>query len=505
MSVQDDPGGSSLQVSNFVTIPSTRSDMETEGSIIDTDCSENNKFPTKRRRTSSRKCKHCNKKRSTKNLSFSGNDCDCPSTSKNSLSMPPPSITHSTDSNVKQNSSRIFYQASDAAPYVVHVQRESQLNENTSIHPVTLGFFLKKHNFKNIVNGSLKKIGRNRVSLSFSKFEDANAFVENGLLKASHYKAFIPSFNITRMGVVRGVPIDWSEEEILKNLSVPIGSGNIIKVRRLNRKTIINEKREFVPIETVVLTFDGQVLPPRVFLFYNALPVNLYIYPTIQCFNCCRYGHIKGQCRSSPRCFKCGLGHTGDSCSADEESVTCCLCSGSHHATSKNCPEFSRQKNIKESMAKSCISYSEALKLHPPINKLYSSVLSSSPNLASPQLNIVNPNPPVRRPPASLSYKKTVLLNKKVSHKPYHEYDHQAHRNLIKDYNMNLPSSGPAYIENTSLSDISVKELILTLINALNKTNLCFQPSNAAINNVSNSHSIIPSGQKVSGDSVELS
>jgi hypothetical protein len=517
MSVPDDPGGSSLQVSHYVTV-SNKSDMETEGSVIDSDCSFNGKnSANKRRRTSTRKiCKHCNKKRRHQKSTTapSENDCEClneftESTIESQNNHPlvsPPTVSQKISSTESTSPSltRQLYQSSDAAPYVVHIQKEQSVpNENCSLHPVSFGHFLKKYSFKNIVNGSLKKIGRNRVTLSFTNFEDANAFVQSQQLKLNSYKAFIPSFNLIRMGLVRGVPTDWSEEEILKNMTVPIGCGNIIKVRRLKRKQLNNEKNEYIPIQTVVLTFDGQVLPKRVFLFYNSLPVDLYIFPTIQCFNCCRYGHIKSQCRSTPKCFRCGQGHAGDSCSVDEDLVVCCLCSGSHLATSNKCPEFNRQKSIKETMAKSCISYSEAFKLHPPVSKSYSDILSSFPQKPiSSHVNISNLN--TSNSTENKSYKKTVFLNKKVSSKPQFGYDQQAHSILIKDYNMNLPTTSRAYSAN-SVSEMSIKELILTLINTLNQSNFISLPPNVAHNNAEINNNILRNGSSHKSDPVELS
>jgi hypothetical protein len=519
MSVPDDPGGSGLQVSNYVTIPN-RSDMDTEGSVLDSDCSINTKnSASKRRRTSSRKiCKHCNKRRRNQksNTALSENDCQCinnfvetviQSPETNSILMGPPSVPHAISSESSLPSlSRQLYQSSDASPFVVHIQKEqTDPKENCSIHPVSFGHFLKKNSFRGIVNGSLKKIGRNRVTLSFTNFEDANSFVQSQQLKLNRYKAFVPTFNLIRMGIVRGVPADWCEDEVIKNMTVPIGCGNIIKVRRLKRKQIINEKTEFIPIETVVNTIDGQILPKRVFLCYNSLPVDLYIFPTIQCFNCCRYGHIKSQCRSTPKCFKCGQGHSGDSCSVDEELIVCFLCSGSHFATSRKCPEYSRQKSIKESMAKSCISYSEALKLHPPVSKSYSDILTSqlqkpiSSQIISNNFNSISSD-------NKTSYKKTVLLNKKVSSKPRFGYDQHAHAMLTKNYDMNLPTTSRAYSNNISLTEISIKELILTLINTLNQTNFISLPSNVASKDfeINNNNKNIHSGSTHNIDTVEL-
>lgn len=42
---------------------------------------------------------------------------------------------------------------------------------------------------------------------------------------------FIETFNITCMSVVIGVHADFSEEEVLSYLKVPVGCGPIIKVR----------------------------------------------------------------------------------------------------------------------------------------------------------------------------------------------------------------------------------------------------------------------------------
>lgn len=98
----------------------------------------------------------------------------------------------------------------------------------------------------------------------------------------------------------------------------------------------------------------------------TALAVDLYTYPTVQCFQCCRFGYTKLYCRSIPRCYKCGNNHTGDTCTVKEDVASCCLCSGFHFATSKACSEFSRQKQTKTYMAQNCVSYFEASKSHPP-------------------------------------------------------------------------------------------------------------------------------------------
>ncbi|XP_028156803.1 uncharacterized protein LOC114366544 isoform X2 [Ostrinia furnacalis] len=345
-----DPGGSlppdeiSLDASNvppaghFVTVTSNHgweSDNSTSGS---TAC------PRKRSRNKKSR-KHqakIERRLLAKNMTEESTDMDhqdVPQTQQKVIA-PATSISDLPPSNPTPIA-RNLYNESDSAPYVVHVQKiETSPNEGPSMHALSFGKFLKQNSFQCIVNGSVKQIGRNKISISFSNFNHANLFLTHNSLVTKNYKAFIPSFNVTRMGLVRSIPADWSPEEIIENITVPDDCGKIIKVRRLNYKVFVDGAPIWKPSQSIVLTFDGQVLPKRIFMCYNALPVELYIFPTIQCYNCCRFGHTKVQCRSKARCFKCSQGHAGDTCQTDEIKASCCLCSGFHYATSKSCPEF---------------------------------------------------------------------------------------------------------------------------------------------------------------------
>lgn len=111
------------------------------------------------------------------------------------------------------------------------------------------------------------------------------------------------------MGVVRDVPTDWSLEDLVAGIKTPRNCGEVFRTRRLNFK---NKKEDTVtcsPLSTVVMTFFGQILPEKVFCYNASLPVSVYILPTIQCRNCLRFGHIRSQCRSKPRCYRCAEPH----------------------------------------------------------------------------------------------------------------------------------------------------------------------------------------------------
>lgn len=504
MDPPQDPGGTAPDIGYVVTIQNNNMDCDNPNASVnessfDTDSSLSLGNSKRKRISAHRICKHCNKKRRKhgSNKKTRDSDCQCRSSVDDKvlveLTQPSSSSSDNKTSRLTRDQedevlsvpkhvpttvARLLYENTDAAPYVVHVQRKQESpNDNITLHPISFGHFLKKNNIHSIVNGSLKRIGRNRLCISFITYHEANLFLTNSKINKD-YKVFIPAFSVTRLGVVRGIPAEWSDEEIKENINVPIGTGAILKVRRIKKKITVEGKYEFKPTETVVLTFDGQVLPKRIFVCYTSLLVDLYIYPTIQCFNCCRYGHVKIQCRSKPRCYKCGQEHSGDSCSVTEDDLLCCLCKGFHLATSKSCLEYERQKAIKETMAKSCISYAEAFKLHPPISKIsYADALVSTPNV--PTNNFSSTQNSTSQSQTLTSYKKTVLLKPRSPPRLTKGYNKDSHNDIIKDYNMPPPANGCALQTPKNSSNNSVIEIIVALINLLSQPNI-ITPSIAA-------------------------
>lgn len=475
-----DPGGANLQVGMEIVVDSESS--------MDTDASVSGKNLLKRK--SHKRCRQCNKKR---RKNGSGNDytCDCSSDTVTELpseqsvplkinSTDPKSTDGDNNTTNKTNNVKIgrtLFSSSDSAPFTIHVQL-SQKSTSSSLHPVSFGRFLVRGNFRNVINGSVKRIGRTRISMAFSNVQDANNFLADPRLEAENLMAYIPTFVVTRMGLVRGIPAEWSDEEILQNISVPIGCGKIIKLRRMNHRVIVNGAVTWQPSETVVFTFDGQVLPKRIFSCYNALPVTLYIFPTIQCFNCCKYGHTKTYCRSKPTCFKCGQMHSADTCSVEEDCAICFWCGGFHYATNKSCLEYKRQQAIKTTMANNCISYAEAAKLHPPPEKpSYKDALLSQPPSLVPQdasSHSTQRSSPTSIGQQSSGYRKTVFLKprepRSTQKRNQKGYDQSAHNALVNSYAIPSPSNGCALQEDRS-DDQSVAEAIKALIRMLSDPN----------------------------------
>lgn len=65
-----------------------------------------------------------------------------------------------------------------------------------------------------------------------------------------------------------------------------------------------------------------------------------------QCYNCQRFGHASARCGYSPRCVKCGQGHTAKNCPRPtSEPATCALCGGPHTANFLRCPAAPKMKS----------------------------------------------------------------------------------------------------------------------------------------------------------------
>lgn len=375
------------------------------------------------------------------------------------------------------------YTSTDKGPFIVHASRtEPDPSAGLTIRPIKFGQFLVQNKVDNICPGGVKKVGRNKISIEFRSYVDANTFLDNPILSSHNYEVTIPTYNVTKMGIVRYVPVDLSMGEFATSLIVPVGCGEVLKARRLNRKTKDNDGNvTWVPTQTVVLTFHGQVLPSRVFSFHTSMAVEAYQYPTIQCLKCCRFGHIKAQCRSNPRCFKCAQSHPGESCEVNENTATCLHCSGQHFASSKNCPEQGRQRSIKLLMSQESISYEDASKQCPRANRSYAEVaqISSQP-LITQFSSSSNTKPSSYIPP--VSHRKTIFVPA-VSHKRAFlgkAYDHQAHQAIVGNIPSCLPNGCALSNENEVSQETSLVETLITLIINILSQNKTHLPPNVA-------------------------
>ncbi|KAG6438765.1 hypothetical protein O3G_MSEX000203 [Manduca sexta] len=130
---------------------------------------------------------------------------------------------------IKPNYKRLFLE-NGTCEYIVYV--ESTENEKVgNKNPITLTN-LFCDNVKGIIG--VHRINALKIGVSFKTAGAANSFLkmEDFLLK-NKLKAFIPSYLTEKMGVLRYVPKDMSNEEIYRNISC---DSEIISIKRMMRK-----------------------------------------------------------------------------------------------------------------------------------------------------------------------------------------------------------------------------------------------------------------------------
>lgn len=399
-------------------------------------------------------------------------------------SLPPSaSVQHSYILPGYESQSDLKYTDTDSGPFVVHVAKSENDLSTSSKNMQTFKIAQVIYNGKVSGIQEIKNLGRNKVAIYFKKYSDANAFLCHPLLTVNKLTAVIPRFQVTRMGVVRQIPLDWSLENFVSWIECRSDSTTVIKARRLNRKKRVDGQTIWEPTGTVVLTFLGQKLPSHIYCCSVSTPVDIYTLPTIQCLKCCRFGHVRDQCRSIPRCSRCAGPHEASFCKIGDDKVSCLFCSGLHAASDPNCPEQARQRSIKLLMSEENISYIEAARKYRPVRSSYSNVTNAPP----PQ-HLNYPNPILskhsvssaasssdihsKQASPSTSYRKTFFIERRPRPDLGKSFDHQAHSKITSSPAPSLPNgcalNAPT---NPSPNDNLAELLSMTLVSMFAKFN----------------------------------
>lgn len=259
-----------------------------------------------------------------------------------------------------------LYEGKDDGPYYVFIE-SLDLNEKgiSRMHPMSLGKLLKKL-FPNTEIRSMKKNGRNRIKIQVPTRDLANEIIQSKELKEAQFKAYVPKFILFRQGIIRDVDRSLTEEELLEEIS-PLYTldAKVTEVKRFNRRTTDEDGNvKYLPTGTIQVTFRAQAIPTHVSIFYVRCVVEKYVPKVLQCANCLRFGHTAKFCKGSVRCSKCGDGHDDKDCNKDISEQKCIHCEGPHSSrvNFKNpvCPEFEKQKSIKNLMVDENITFFEA-------------------------------------------------------------------------------------------------------------------------------------------------
>lgn len=225
------------------------------------------------------------------------------------------------------------------------------------LHPLLVGHILHKKLFvKNII--AIKSSGKNRIKVQVKSAKDANDLVNNKLLESENLRAFIPNHILEKKGLIRGVDTFFDTDYLKENI---ISDYKVFDIYRMQRKVERDNKIVSISKQTVVITFEGNVLPNEIEINSVIFPVEPFVGRVTQCFKCLRYGHISGQCRATNTlCINCGKTKLDDHTCLEVESYCIHCKTGGHKSNSRDCPFYEEQKKIKKVMAENNFTFIEA-------------------------------------------------------------------------------------------------------------------------------------------------
>lgn len=159
-------------------------------------------------------------------------------------------------------------------------------------------------------------------------------------------------------GVIKHIELNLSDKELLEAIT---SGSEVASLKRLKRR--VEGGGGWTDSESVRLGFRGAYLPPYISIYGMKVKVEPYVFPVTQCSRCWRFGHTLKMCPSKRVfCPKCGGKH--DNCPTTV--YKCINCTKDHMALDRNCPEYRREKKIRQIMAEFNVSYRKAITMYVP-------------------------------------------------------------------------------------------------------------------------------------------
>lgn len=246
--------------------------------------------------------------------------------------------------------------ANNPVEFIVFLSHSDQKLSISDQSRLTISQCLHKSQTKGLKY--LKPINKFKVGVVFDTANTANMFLENTkFFEDTKMIATIPAQSTEVTGVVRDVPISYSNKKIFQALN---SSKNVVQVKRFMRREKTEDNFILVPTKTVAVTFASTQMPEHIYLDNWRHEVSKYIPPVKQCLKCLRFGHIAKYCKNSQKCSICTESHHFKSCVIDMNNAKCANCKGNHIAVSSQCPI--KQQKVEEIKVKSrAVAYSDLL------------------------------------------------------------------------------------------------------------------------------------------------
>ncbi|GFS38973.1 nucleic-acid-binding protein from transposon X-element [Trichonephila inaurata madagascariensis] len=138
--------------------------------------------------------------------------------------------------------------------------------------------------------------------------------------------------------VIRGLPTDFNQEELMSELHAFGFTPNHISLLR-NRKTNTNMPLFLVTLPKCPANQD--IFNMKTIGFFRVVvePLNKSSMPP-QCYRCQEFFHHSRFCARAPKCLKCSGGHLTSECTKSAKAqAKCANCSGPHPANFSGCPK----------------------------------------------------------------------------------------------------------------------------------------------------------------------
>lgn len=256
------------------------------------------------------------------------------------------------------NDEPTLYSAEHKGEFMVLVDTSEAENIKNKKVKNGLYFIEKIKDIKAKEFNSIKRVDAIGVTLYKISFENrisANNFIQNEDLKKKKLRAFVPRNFVETFGVIRNVPVCFSEEDLLKGI---VSDRKVTSVKRFTRK----EGSEVRQTETIKIGFSGDNHPAWVVFNHTVLVVNTF-YPAVRlCFNCGRLGHTKMGCRSKTRCLQC----SNEMCEGNCNFKKCVLCKSSDHSCKEKekCSTWAKEIETNKIMTRKKMSRKEVITMY---------------------------------------------------------------------------------------------------------------------------------------------
>ena len=184
----------------------------------------------------------------------------------------------------------------------------------------------------------------------------------------------------TSKGIIKDRTLKGETE---KDICEYLKNQGVIAVKRFT----IKKGHEVIETNTLLLTFNSITVPKTLRIFYQFVPVDIYVPNPLRCFNCQRFGHHESDCPIDycSVCEKCGTGGFHHLASACPNPVKCVNCGLNHLSRSNVCEVWKKEKEIMKIKVTRNLTYLEARKIveHTPETTFSTTVQSA---IAKPEI-----------------------------------------------------------------------------------------------------------------------